>query len=244
MAVNGTVCRSQLSISGKRSKSHGTHSPKYAVDFALVGPGINPNLAGGFDSVTLAAELAPTKKDLLEAISGQEGRFKWSVWLDFPLILSYTLLFWFTARMEMARRKAHLVPGIIAAVAIWIAAAADVAEDLGELFPGRFPHVMHWASLWKWGVLGVVLLAVSFLFFKWQPLATEFHVALAAAAFFYAVAGLIAVYGAVVDETKLERVAPAMALGILTEAGILLLRRDKFIDHVLNRIAPAAMAPR
>ena len=49
---------------------------------------------------------------------------------------------------------------------------------------------------------------------------------------------------AVVDETKLERVAPAMALGILTEAGILLLRRDKFIDHVLNRIAPAAMAPR
>jgi len=93
------------------------------------------------------------------------------------------------------------------------------------------------------GVLGVVLLAVSFLFFKWQPLATEFHVALAAAAFFYAVAGLIAVY-AVVDETKLERVAPAMALGILTEAGILLLRRDKFIDHVLNRIAPAAMAPR
>ena len=94
------------------------------------------------------------------------------------------------------------------------------------------------------GVLGVVLLAVSFLFFKWQPLATEFHVALAAAAFFYAVAGLIAVYGAVVDETKLERVAPAMALGILTEAGILLLRRDKFIDHVLNRIAPATMAPR
>jgi len=58
---------------------------------------------------------------------------------------------WFTARMEMARRKAHLVPGIIAAVAIWIAAAADVAEDLGELFPGRFPHVMHSASLWKWG---------------------------------------------------------------------------------------------
>ncbi len=144
----------------------------------------------------------------------------------------------------MARGKGHLVPGAIAAVAIWIAGAADVAEDLGELFPDQFPQVMHLASVWKWAILGVVLLAVSFLFFKLQPFATEFHVALAAAAFFYAVAGLIAVYGALVDETKLERVAPAMALGILTEAGILFLRRDKFIDHVLNRIAPAAIAPR
>jgi hypothetical protein len=216
----------------------------FSLLIGLIGPGTNPNLAGGFDSVTLAAELAPTKKDLLDAISGQQSRFQWSVWLDFPLILSYTLLFWFSARMEIARGKGHLVPGIIAALAIWIAGAADVAEDLGELYPDRFPQVMHLASVWKWGVLGVVLLAVSFLFFKWQPLATEFHVALAAAAFFSAVAGLIAVYGALVAETKLERVAPAMALGILTEAGILLFRRDKFTDHVLNRIAPAVIAPR
>src|SRR5215472_6341368 len=75
----------------------------FAIAVTVAEPRPSPQLDGGFDSVTIAAELASNQQQLASRVAGQEKHLRISVFLDFPLILAYTALFFLSARLEMAR---------------------------------------------------------------------------------------------------------------------------------------------
>ncbi len=195
---------------------------------------------GGFESPTLALELARTPEDAATLINQARDAFRKQTMVDFVFIAAYTTL-WFT--LARRRRLVAIVP-----VLIVLAGLADVSEDVGILQSiagtptASTVALTYWSSMIKWTLLGVTWLAFFPAFKPSNPVRTGWDLQQLTTGLFYAYAGTVTMLGVIASHTLIERSVLPLSAALLLQLFLFLLYPAWPVMITSTTPSPAALA--
>ncbi len=194
---------------------------------------------GGFESPTLALELARTPEDAAALIKQDPEAFRKQTMVDFFFIATYTAL-WFTLAR---RRRLAIIPLLII-----LAGLADVSEDVGMLQSiagtptASTVALTYWSSMIKWLLLGVSWLAFFLAFKPSNPVRTGWDLQQLATGLFYASAGIVTVLGVFASHTLIERSVLPLSAALLLQLFLFLLYPSWPVMITSTTPSPAVLA--